>query len=93
MKDYVDKSMGIVTLIVEVLSKIKHTDPLRFTKRAARKTRAALRLWSYMDLAWPLSCCISCCISSLSLRACGEGTSPRPKARLCVPSWPWWLPD
>ena len=33
MKDHVDKSMGIVTLIVEVLVKIDPTEPLRFTKR------------------------------------------------------------
>ncbi len=39
MKDRVDKSMGIVTLIVEALAKIKPTDPLRFAKRAAHKKR------------------------------------------------------
>jgi len=39
MKDRVDKSMGIVTLIVEALAKIKPTEPLRFSKRAAHKKR------------------------------------------------------
>ena len=39
MKDRVDKSMGIVTLISEALSKIKPTDPLRLAERAARKKR------------------------------------------------------
>jgi hypothetical protein len=29
MKDHVDKSMGIVTLIPEALTKIKPTDPFR----------------------------------------------------------------
>jgi hypothetical protein len=29
MKDDVDKSMGIVTLVVEALTKIKPTEPLR----------------------------------------------------------------
>jgi len=33
MKDRVDKSIGIVTLIPEVLVKINPTEPLRFTKR------------------------------------------------------------
>jgi hypothetical protein len=39
MKDRVDKSMGIVTHIAEVLSRIKPTDPLRLSKREARKKR------------------------------------------------------
>jgi hypothetical protein len=39
MKDRVDKSMGRVTLIVEVLTDIKPTEPLRFAKRGARKKR------------------------------------------------------
>jgi len=32
MKDRVDKSMGIVTLILEVLVRIKTTESLRFVK-------------------------------------------------------------
>ena len=36
MKGRVDKSMGIVTLIVEVLVKVKPTESLRFNKRAVR---------------------------------------------------------
>jgi hypothetical protein len=39
MKDLVDKSMGIVILIAEALAKIKHTEPLRYAKRATRKKR------------------------------------------------------
>jgi hypothetical protein len=39
MKDRVDKSMGIVTLIAEALAKINPTEPFRFAKRAARKKR------------------------------------------------------
>jgi hypothetical protein len=39
MKDLVDKSMGIVTRIVEVLVRIKSTEPLRLTKREAHKKR------------------------------------------------------
>ena len=39
MKDHVDKSMGIVTLILETLAKINPTDPLRFPKEAARRKR------------------------------------------------------
>ena len=41
MKDCVDKSMGIVTLIVivEVLVKINHTESLRFVRCAARRKR------------------------------------------------------
>jgi hypothetical protein len=39
MTGRVDKPMGIVTLIVEALANIKPTEPLRFVKRAARKTR------------------------------------------------------
>ncbi len=30
MKDHVDESMGIVTVIVEALTKIKHTESSRF---------------------------------------------------------------
>jgi hypothetical protein len=37
MKDHVDKSMGIVTLIVETLVKINPTEPLRFSKCETRK--------------------------------------------------------
>ena len=33
MKDRIDTSMGIVTLIAEALVKIDPTEPLRFTKR------------------------------------------------------------
>jgi hypothetical protein len=33
MKDRVDKSMGIVTLIVETLDKINPNETLRFAKR------------------------------------------------------------
>ncbi len=33
MKDRVDKLIGIVTLIAEVLAKINPTKPLRFDKR------------------------------------------------------------
>ena len=36
MKDRVDKSMGIVTLIAEALAKIKPTEPLMLAKQAAR---------------------------------------------------------
>jgi hypothetical protein len=39
MKDRVDKSMGIVTLIPEALAKIKPTKSLRFAKLAARQKR------------------------------------------------------
>jgi hypothetical protein len=39
MKDRVDKSMGIVTHIVEVLARIKPTDPLRLVKCEAHKKR------------------------------------------------------
>jgi hypothetical protein len=39
MKDLVDKSMGIVILIAEALAKIKHTERLRYAKRATRKKR------------------------------------------------------
>jgi hypothetical protein len=39
MKDRVDKSMGIVTRIAEVLDRIKPTDPLRLAKCEARKKR------------------------------------------------------
>jgi hypothetical protein len=39
MKDRVDKSMGIVTLIPVDLVKIKPTDPLRFTKCPGRKKK------------------------------------------------------
>ena len=39
MKDYVDKSMGIVTRISEALVRIKPTDPLRVAKGEARKKR------------------------------------------------------
>jgi hypothetical protein len=39
MKDRVDISMGIVTLIPEALEKIKPTEPLRFTKGTAHQKR------------------------------------------------------
>ena len=39
MKDRVDKSMGIVTHIVEALTRINPTEPLRLAKREARKKR------------------------------------------------------
>ena len=39
MKDREDKSMGIVTRITGTLVKIKPTEPLRLTKRAARQKR------------------------------------------------------
>ena len=39
MKGRVDKSMGIVTLIVETLAKIKPKESLIFTNREARKKR------------------------------------------------------
>ena len=39
MKGRVDKSMGIVTFIGEVLAKIKYTETLIFTKCAGRKKR------------------------------------------------------
>ena len=39
MKDRVDKSMGIVTLIAEVLTKINPTESLRLVKRAAHRKR------------------------------------------------------
>ena len=38
MKGRVDKSMGIVTLIPEVLGTIKPTDPLIFSKLARNET-------------------------------------------------------
>jgi hypothetical protein len=37
MKDRVDKSMGVVTLIVETLSTINPTESLRFNKEAAHR--------------------------------------------------------
>ena len=37
MKDRVDKSMGIVTLIPEGVTKVKPTDPLRFVKCVVRQ--------------------------------------------------------
>ncbi len=39
MKDRVDKSMGIVTHMAEVLDRIKPTESLRLAKREARKKR------------------------------------------------------
>jgi hypothetical protein len=39
VKDHTDKSMGIVTLIVEAFAKIKLTEPLRFTKRTVHSER------------------------------------------------------
>jgi hypothetical protein len=39
MKDRVDKSMGIVTHIVDSLVRIKPTEPLRLVKREAHKKR------------------------------------------------------
>jgi hypothetical protein len=39
MKGLVDKSMGIVTHITEVLARIKPTESLRLDKREARKKR------------------------------------------------------
>jgi hypothetical protein len=39
MKDRVDKSMGIVTHIVESLARIKPTESLRLTKREDHKKR------------------------------------------------------
>jgi hypothetical protein len=39
MKDPVDKSMGIVTHVVEVLARIKPTEYLRLAKREDRKKR------------------------------------------------------
>ena len=39
MKDRVDKSMGIVTHITDVLATIKPTDPLRLAKREDHKKR------------------------------------------------------
>jgi hypothetical protein len=39
MKDRVDKSMGIVTLIVESLDNIKSTETLRLVKKAAHRKR------------------------------------------------------
>ena len=39
MKGLVDKSMGIVTLIVEVLTGIKPTESLRLDKREDHKKR------------------------------------------------------
>jgi hypothetical protein len=39
MKDRVDKSMGIVTRIIEGLVRIKPTESLRLVKREARKKR------------------------------------------------------
>jgi hypothetical protein len=42
MKDHVDKSMGIVTHIVEAFAKIKPTEPLKLVKREAHKKRNCL---------------------------------------------------
>ncbi len=39
MKGHVDKSMGIVTRIAEVLARIKPTESLRLPKREAHKKR------------------------------------------------------
>ncbi len=39
MKDRVDKSLGIVTHITEVLVKIKPTDPLRLPNGEGRRKR------------------------------------------------------
>jgi hypothetical protein len=39
MKDRVDKSMGIVTRIVETLDRIKPTETLRLSNRESRKKR------------------------------------------------------
>ena len=39
MKDRVDKSMGIVTLIDEALVKINPTEPFRFAKRGKKNRR------------------------------------------------------
>ena len=39
MKGLVDKSMEIVTLMTEDLTKIKPTDPLIFVKRVSHKKR------------------------------------------------------
>jgi hypothetical protein len=39
MKDLVDKSIGIVTRIVEALTKIKPPESLRLVKRESRKKR------------------------------------------------------
>ena len=39
MNGRVDKSMGIVTHIAEVLARIKPTEPLRLDKREDRKKR------------------------------------------------------
>jgi hypothetical protein len=39
MKDHVDKSMGTITHIVEVLTRIKPTETLRLANREARKKR------------------------------------------------------
>ena len=45
MKGRVDKSMGIVTLIVEVLDKIIPTETLIFVNRADRKKRNCSRFF------------------------------------------------
>ncbi len=42
MKDLVDKSMGIVTLLVEDFPKYTRTDPLRLSEREGRKKRNCL---------------------------------------------------
>ncbi len=39
MKEHVDKSMGIVTLIAEALAKIKPTEPFIFPKSETHKKR------------------------------------------------------
>jgi hypothetical protein len=43
MKDRVDKSMGVVTHIEEVLARFKPTDPLILAKREAHKKRSKKR--------------------------------------------------
>jgi hypothetical protein len=50
MKDLVDKSMGIVTLIPEDLVKIRPTESSRLVKRAARKKTKLFRFLSIIPL-------------------------------------------
>jgi hypothetical protein len=65
MKGHVDKSMGIVTRISELLTRIKPTDPLRLVKCEARKKR------NYSDSSGnsPAKILASRCVCKKSSRA------------------------
>ncbi len=48
MKDRVDKSRGIVTLMTETLSEIKPTEPLRLVKPTARRNETDQIPWTIL---------------------------------------------